>query len=206
MYVSYGIIKSISVVHPSFRSSYVISCYLWGTLEPNHIITCPFTDIHVIATMHTKLHPLTSSLLLRVQACWKFGEKSVRVKFTKKISDQVKQILPTKNFHQKSNLNNAVDNKLHYTIQPTNLTGIPTRCLTVTIDIGPYSEANVTNVCWKTTALHNVPVFFLSLISRRLPGLYFDEATTAAISFLSTSSLTNHHTFLVVQSGIFKEF
>jgi hypothetical protein len=116
-----------------------------------------------------------------MQACWKFGEKSVRVKFTKKISDQVEQILPTKNFHQKSNLNIAADNKLHYTIQPANLTGIPTRSLTVTIDIGPYSEVNVTNVCWKPTALHDVPVFFLRFISRRLPGLYFDEATTAAI-------------------------
>jgi len=92
MYVSYEIIKSISVVHPSFRSSYVISCYLWGTLEPKYIITCRFTDIHVITTTHTKLRPLTSSLLLRVQACWKFGEKFVCKIFTKKVSDQVEHI------------------------------------------------------------------------------------------------------------------
>jgi len=91
-------------------------------------------------------------------------------------------------------------------MQPTNLTGISTRCLTVTIDISPYSEVKVSNVCWKPTALHDVTVFFLRILSRDLPGLHFDEATTAAISFLSTSSLTNHHTFLVLQSQILKEF
>jgi uncharacterized protein YgbK (DUF1537 family) len=58
----------------------------------------------------------------------------------------------------------------------------------------------------KPTALNDVSVFFLSLLSREIPVLYFDEATVAVFSVLSTSSLINHHTFLVVKSGILKEF
>jgi hypothetical protein len=149
MYVSYGIIKSISVVHPSFRSSYVISCYLWGTFEPNHIITCHFTNIHVITKTHTKLHPLTSSLLLRVQACLKFGEKLVCIKFTKKIPDQVEHIFA----YQKLSSKKYPPHRSWQTslkIQSTNLTGMPTRCIKVTLDIDTYSEMSVSNVCRKT--------------------------------------------------------
>jgi hypothetical protein len=58
----------------------------------------------------------------------------------------------------------------------------------------------------KPTALHDVSVFFLSLLSGDSPVLYFDEATIAVISVPFTSSLTNHHIFLVVQSEILKEF
>jgi len=58
----------------------------------------------------------------------------------------------------------------------------------------------------KPTALHDVSVFFFNLLSGDSPVLYFDEATIAVISVLFTSYLTNHHTFLVEQSEILKEF